>query len=105
MIEISINRTHLELDVEIKGHAGAGSYGNDVVCAGVSTLFYTLLNYAEENCETRHRISDGVCRLKAGWISKEAVKFFLTGVRMMEENYPEYVKLIISTGGERCGTR
>ncbi len=32
----------------IKGHAGYGNPGEDVVCAAVSTLFYTAVAIAEE---------------------------------------------------------
>lgn len=40
MIEIIYDRTGNK--VSIQGHAGAGAYGEDVVCAGVSTLAQTL---------------------------------------------------------------
>ena len=40
MINITFKPKTLEL--EIKGHAGHGKKGKDIVCSAVSTLFYTL---------------------------------------------------------------
>ena len=40
MINITFKPETLELIME--GHAGYGEKGNDIVCAAVSTLFYTL---------------------------------------------------------------
>ena len=40
MTEITYN--HQEKKVTIKGHAQSGEYGNDLVCAAVSALTYTL---------------------------------------------------------------
>lgn len=34
--------------LSIKGHAGYAEYGKDIVCACVSTAFYTYFLYAEE---------------------------------------------------------
>lgn len=41
MINITFNPQNLELKVE--GHAQHGKKGEDIVCAAISTLFYTLL--------------------------------------------------------------
>ena len=95
MIEISVRSSDRELDVIITGHADYADYGKDVVCAGVSTLFYTLLNYSVLHCETDYRVSDGVCRLRAGRVPEEIVTFFATGVQMIEEHYPDCVRVSI----------
>ena len=47
MIRIRFNPEKLELD--IRGHAGYGTKGQDIVCAAVSTLFYTLVGNLFEN--------------------------------------------------------
>ena len=49
MIEASVMRTvgnddKISYEVKAKGHAGAGKYGQDIVCAAVSVLMQTLAN-------------------------------------------------------------
>ena len=53
MIEASVMRTvwnddKISYEVKAKGHAGAGKYGQDIVCAAVSVLMQTLANEVEE---------------------------------------------------------
>ena len=53
MIEASVMRTvwndgKTGYEVKAKGHAGAGKYGQDIVCAAVSCLMQTLANEVEE---------------------------------------------------------
>ena len=42
--------------VEISGHAGAGEFGSDIVCAAASTIAYTAVGALEEICG----IKDGI---------------------------------------------
>lgn len=44
MTEINIQEENKKHVFEIKGHAGYGESGTDIVCAAISTLGYTLLN-------------------------------------------------------------
>ena len=52
MIEASVMRTvwndgKTGYEVKAKGHACAGKYGQDIVCAAVSCLMQTLANEVE----------------------------------------------------------
>ena len=52
MIDASEMRTvwnddKISYEVKAKGHAGAGKYGQDIVCAAVSVLMQTLANEVE----------------------------------------------------------
>jgi len=40
MIKVNYN----ENKIKISGHAGFNSYGNDIVCASVSSIVYTTIN-------------------------------------------------------------
>ena len=42
MIEIIINGQADSLEISISGHAGLDERGKDIVCAGVSALFFAL---------------------------------------------------------------
>lgn len=44
MTEVTIQEDKGRHVFEIKGHAGYGKNGTDIVCAAISTLGYTLLN-------------------------------------------------------------
>lgn len=54
MIEIIINGQADSLEISISGHAGLDERGKDIVCAGVSALFFALaktdgVNVCEKN--------------------------------------------------------
>jgi uncharacterized protein YsxB (DUF464 family) len=42
---------------EIRGHAGAGDYGNDIVCASISVLAINTQNAIERFCKDSFRQS------------------------------------------------
>ena len=46
------------------GHAGAGPYGGDVVCAALSALMYTLIAALPD--DTAVEMGDGHCRVRGG---------------------------------------
>ena len=43
MIEIEVTKTNGGITAAFSGHAGYEQVGKDIVCAGVSALFYALL--------------------------------------------------------------
>ena len=56
MTTVRIRIKKLTVEVSVKGHADYNP-GNDIVCAGISTLSYTLLNYLRQ-AEKEHLVSD-----------------------------------------------
>ncbi len=92
--------------ISVEGHSGYSDYGTDIVCAGVSTLIYTLLNCmldeeASGNLKlVRNIVRDGYICLEIEFFdfSKERVKGIfdacITGLLMLSENYPQYVAFI-----------
>jgi len=50
-----------EFNLRVEGHAGAGKPGEDIVCAGISTLGFTLVAAADEfNMHLYLNEADGV---------------------------------------------
>lgn len=94
MIEITVEqKSPGRLRIQIKGHAGYADKGKDIVCAGVSTLFYTLLNHAEKSAKVvDYKISDQECYADIV-MQQLASSIILTGFEMMAEEYPDYVKM------------
>lgn len=82
--------------IEIKGHTGAGKKGQDIVCAGVSTLLITLIAAMDSN-EIKYSsdIKDGygrVSSLDEG--AKEAFNTVMCGLNALALMYPD--NLVIS---------
>ncbi|TGY65843.1 ribosomal-processing cysteine protease Prp [Dubosiella muris] len=45
MVKIRISTHHKDIqNIDIKGHAMAGEYGQDVVCAGISSIVFGAMN-------------------------------------------------------------
>ena len=104
MIKIKVfeDYKNKEYIIDISGHAGYAEKGKDIVCAGVSTLFYTFLNYCEEACEhntlckLEKAITDNKCVLQLrdeAMLEGQALRVIVKGFKMLAETYPEYVAL------------
>lgn len=94
MIEIS----RFEGGITIKGHAGYAPLGQDIVCAGVSTLAQTLIASIEALTEDaiQYDIQPGWVEIKFGKLSastKLLIASFFVGVEMIADNYPDNVTL------------
>lgn len=62
MINIGIvrDKDRFIWEITVEGHAGAGKYGSDIVCAAVSTLAYTAINALDELAGIRsYSVEDG----------------------------------------------
>ena len=95
------------------GHAGGGKYGEDVICAGISTLFFTLLTRLAELEDLK--VIKGLDTVipengsAGGMISFISVNFeiasavfdtIITGFALLAKKYP---KNVILKEIENCG--
>lgn len=76
--------------MRFSGHAGAGTKGNDLVCAAVSALMVTLLA-ALEGSETKRCMADGFCAVSGG--ERTAYEVVAAGLRELAAACPEHIKL------------
>lgn len=88
--------------ITIEGHARYAPHGQDVVCAGISTLAQTLVQSFEDLCSDpiSYDLRPGWVEIKHGELSAKAqvlVNSFFVGCNMIAETYPDYVK-VINTG-------
>lgn len=94
MIEITIE----ESSVSIKGHARYAPYGQDIVCAAISTLTQVFVDSVE-----RLTTDNLTCDISAG---KAVIRYrdltgsarilldsFFIGIRAVADEYPDYVKI------------
>ena len=113
MIEASVMRTvwndgKTGYEVKAKGHAGAGKYGQDIVCAAVSCLMQTLANAVEEAARAG-LVALGAVAHGEGWMRVEVtpthescdmveawVELVQDGLDALAESYPENVELMVN---------
>ena len=113
MIEASVMRTvwndgKTGYEVKAKGHAGAGRYGQDIVCAAVSCLMQTLANEVEEAARAG-LVALGAVAHGEGWMKVEVtpthescdmveawVELVQDGLDALAESYPENVELEVN---------
>ena len=104
MIVITIKKNDdLYLGVNIKGHAEMAEYGKDIVCAGVSTLSYSLINYLLEiNENIYYVLEEGDTphinlELTPEQYKIEAIqngfRYFDIGVSLIYQSYKDYIHL------------
>lgn len=92
-------------EVKAEGHAGAGEYGQDIVCAAVSVLLQTLANEVTEAARAG-LLAVGVVARGDGWMKVEMtptdqtqdmadawVELVQDGIDALAESYPENVEL------------
>jgi len=83
MVTVEVTKNGLTF----QGHAGFAENGRDIVCAGVSTLYYALVSMPEvelEECGEQRFVK---CK---GAYKKMA----LAGLRLLANTYPKNVRII-----------
>jgi uncharacterized protein YsxB (DUF464 family) len=96
MIHVKVNN----YSVEVTGHAGYLPLGSDIVCAGISALYQTLVESAMELTDSTYKTSSeaGYGYIQPdGYVSGEyklLVRSFLIGINGIAASYPDYVKVI-----------
>jgi uncharacterized protein YsxB (DUF464 family) len=104
MIEIKFEPNTFTLDIE--GHAEHGKKGEDIVCAAISILFYTL---AESLNQVRHTLQEDIeitnedgnghisCKPKAEYEGNVSLIYWtiLNGFDLIAKNYEKNVSLNI----------
>lgn len=103
MVEITYKRDYLPHNyigyhLKASGHAGYAKPGNDdIVCASVSTIFYTLANYLEyigaEDLESTDQ-EDFKIDCKALFHDKAvhtSFRMMVFGLQLIAEQYPDNV--------------
>lgn len=93
---ITVNRYSDRITVE--GHANFATYGQDIVCAGVSTLVQTLIQSVEEltTDKIQYDMQPGTVDIKFWSLSdltKVLVDSFFIGIEQIISEYPDYVEL------------
>ncbi|MBQ8057633.1 MAG: ribosomal-processing cysteine protease Prp [Ruminococcus sp.] len=103
MIKVEIFGLKPTLGFEIKGHAGYGEEGEDIICSAVSSAAYMTANTITDiiSVEPETLIcEDGLMKLKLDESSAQKCSDILDGfvlhVNSLCEEYKKYMKVTIS---------
>jgi uncharacterized protein YsxB (DUF464 family) len=86
---------------ECKGHADSAEYGQDILCAFVSSACYMTANTVTDVlcADAQSRDADGYMRLKinsAPETSQDILKGMQLHMTSLEQQYPDKIKVIIT---------
>lgn len=95
MIAVSVRRD----SITVTGHAGYALPGQDIICAGVSTLVQVLIKSIEDltNDKIEYGISPGRVDIKFRNLSEKSKTLadsFFIGICMIADEYPENVHIV-----------
>lgn len=84
--------------ITVTGHANYAAIGQDIVCAGVSTLVQTLIQSVEEltTDKIQYSMSPGTVDIKFWSLSdltKVLIDSFFIGIELIISEYPDNVEL------------
>ena len=100
MITINYFRNGNSHKLTVDGHAGYSSSGNDIVCAAVSAISWTLIGYLVEEepewtgGETGRGYMEVTCI--GGEKAANAFDMAILGYRQIEQKYPHCVEVQIA---------
>lgn len=106
---ITITYRPSKYEITFKGHANYDKKGRDIVCAGVSVLFYTLcqslMKAPDDWYKTKPDMADSItsdtgvshikCRPAKGYEDYVSLMYetVITGLELMFSTYPDYINL------------
>lgn len=98
MIKIKVIKNDNQINsIEIKGHAGYGKYGRDIVCAAVSSIVTTTINgllRLDDKCLTYKDDNDlFVVILKHDHTIDVLLENMIELLKELERNYKKYIKI------------
>lgn len=104
MVKIKIKKRNQKIYYfEIKGHANAGEYGEDIVCAGISVLGQTCIIGLMEvvGIDINYRIETGylTCELPKNLTESKAreadiiLDTMYLGIKSVQHSYSEFMEI------------
>ena len=99
MLKVTFTESGQKLSLRLEGHAGYAEHGKDIVCASASILACTLASIVEsfDEIESFIDLTSGNTTIECKCENNEvldAYRFTMTGYALLEQNYPQYVRLM-----------
>lgn len=105
MIECSYVHGGGSYALNITGHAGYSQAGNDIVCAGVSAIAFSLIAYVEEHrgeaeyARTEYQSGSFLASVIGNEKMGAAFEMAASGIALIADKYPENAAIMISAAG------
>ena len=98
MIKVLINQEENNfISLEVKGHAGSGPEGHDLVCAAVSAVLTGGFNSLENPKDFEIELSEGYAYLKANkTVSSHdeiVIETIVNSLKTIEESYGKFIQI------------
>lgn len=97
MIEVKIKRNENEITIEMKGHSKFGKKGNDIVCAGISSVLQFIVIHLFNNLKTEGKFKltsgEGHITVKRTEDSEKIVNSYEEFLKILNKSYPNTIKL------------
>lgn len=97
MINVLVKCRQNDIKIDFKGHANYAKRGSDIICAGVSTLYCTMIlalkNLGEDFVVGNKTVEINNASVKA----REIIKTILVGLLGIQQAYPNYVDIAVDT--------
>lgn len=95
MIRCSVKSENGKTEIHLKGHAGYAMKGYDIVCAGVSALYQTLILSLSDVTETQvsNENDEHIIAARNTYESDLLIRSFLIGYESIAEEYPDYASI------------
>ncbi len=95
MIDVNIFRNEKGgIRLDISGHASHDDENADIVCAAVSSVFYSLSGYLYNFCKENlkiHALTNGHADIECGFDGEEAMKMAFLGIWQLALSYPQHL--------------
>ena len=101
MIHATYDRDGRMHTLSVNGHAGYAKRGEDIVCAGVSAIVYSLVAWLENNSESEEYVSidehNGEVVIACEGDDNVASVFYMAaiGIETISNTYPDHVDINI----------
>lgn len=101
MIRARYRRADAAHSFVVVGHAEYSDKGNDIVCAGASSIVYALLGWLENNSEDLEYINadvhegEVVIACEGGERTAAVFEAAAIGLAQLADNYPDHVEIEI----------
>lgn len=99
MIKVNIFYKNNKInEINVSGHANYALKGNDIVCAGVSSICYACINSFDKIDEKCIKIDDGYLDINLDKVEindhdSTIIEVMINGLKMISEQYHSKVKI------------
>ena len=98
MIKVLIkNEGNKFLSLEVKGHANSAPHGEDLVCAGVSTVLTGGFNSLEKPQDFEIELKEGYAFLEKkndiSFHDEVVIETIITSLETIKENYGKFIQI------------